>query len=164
VAQAWRAAALGKGGNVSKEQAQEKQENRFGELLRRFRVSRGRSQAAVASAAGMDRSYVNRLEAGERGAPAEAAVDALAAALDLNDAEADELFAAAGYLPRSLRTLGPADPTLLLLAQRLTDPRLSAGSRAALRTAITLLAQHWAEPTLSDTNTSGGTNTTAESH
>jgi transcriptional regulator with XRE-family HTH domain len=125
-------------------------ENRFGELLRRLRVARGRSQAAVAAQAGMDRSYVNRLEAGERGAPALPAVEALAAALVLTDPEADQLLAAAGHLPRSLRALGPADPTLLLLAQRLTDPHLSTASRAALRATVGLIARHWSERSAPD--------------
>jgi transcriptional regulator with XRE-family HTH domain len=93
----------------------------------------------------MDRSYVNRMEAGERGVPALATIDALAEALELSDAEADQLLAAAGQLPRSLRALGPTDPTLLLLAQRLTDPKLSASSRAALRATVGVIARHWGE-------------------
>jgi transcriptional regulator with XRE-family HTH domain len=121
------------------------EENRFGELLRRFRLTKGASQAGVAALAGMDRSYVNRLEAGERGAPAVPAVEALAQALNLTDPEADQLYAAAGHLPRSLRALGPADPTLLLLAQRLTDPELSRTSRAALRATVGFIVRHWGE-------------------
>jgi transcriptional regulator with XRE-family HTH domain len=117
----------------------------FGALLRQYRVARAVSQAALAARAGMDRSYINRLEAGERGAPGLAAVEALARALALSDEQADRLFAAAGLLPRSLRALGPADPTLLLVARRLADPRLSPASRAALRTAIELIAGHWGE-------------------
>ncbi|MGH2368615.1 MAG: helix-turn-helix domain-containing protein, partial [Chloroflexota bacterium] len=101
------------------------------------------SQAAVAAGAGMDRSYVNRMETGERGAPAPAAVEALAGALQLSDAEADRLLAAAGLLPRALRALGPADPTLLLLAQRLTDPVLSDASRTALRATVEAILRHW---------------------
>ena len=118
----------------------------FGALLRRYRTSRGASQAAIAAVAGMDRSYVNRLETGERAAPALEAVDALAEALQLSLAEADSLLAAAGQLPRSLRALGLADPTLLLLAQRLSDPQLSAAARAALRTTVEAAARHWANP------------------
>ncbi|HEU5315178.1 MAG TPA: helix-turn-helix transcriptional regulator [Chloroflexota bacterium] len=118
----------------------------FGETLRELRLVRGVSQAAVAARAGIDRSYVNRLEAGERGAPAEAGTEALARALDLTDAEADRLFAAAGLLPRSLRAVGPTDPTILLLAQRLTDPRLSPEARAALRATVETIARCWADP------------------
>jgi transcriptional regulator with XRE-family HTH domain len=118
----------------------------FGELLRQLRAARGVSQAALAGQAGMDRSYVNRLEAGERGAPGPEATEALARALDLSDAEADRLFASAGLLPRSLRTLGAADPTILLLAQRLTDPRLSVAARAALRATVETIARCWSNP------------------
>jgi len=59
------------------------------------------------------------------------------------------LVAAAGLLPRSLRRLGPADPTILLLAQRLTDPRLSVAARAALRSTVEAIARCWANPAAS---------------
>src|SRR6266498_1821611 len=118
----------------------------FGAVLRELRTQRGVSQSALAGRAGIDRSYVNRLEAGERGAPTEAGTEALARGLDLTDAEADRLFAAAGQLPRSLRAVGPADATILLLAQRLTDPRLSAEARAALRATVETIARCWADP------------------
>jgi transcriptional regulator with XRE-family HTH domain len=118
----------------------------FGDVLRALRTARGVSQSARAGRAGIDRSYVNRLEAGERGAPAEPGTEALARALDLTDPEADRLFAAAGLLPRSLRALGPTDPTILLLAQRLTDTRLSPEARAALRATVETIARCWADP------------------
>jgi transcriptional regulator with XRE-family HTH domain len=118
----------------------------FGEVLRDLRVTRGVSQAQLATRAGMDRSYVNRMEAGERGAPAPAATEALARALDLSSLEADRLFIAAGLLPRSLRTLGADDPTILLLAQRLADPRLSVAARAALRATVETIARCWSNP------------------
>ncbi len=118
----------------------------FGPLLRQLREARGLSQSALAGRAGFDRSYINRLEAGERGTPAPAATEALAQALDLGDAEADRFYAAAGLLPRSLLALGPADPTLLLLAQRLTDPRLSVAARAALRATVETMVRCWANP------------------
>jgi transcriptional regulator with XRE-family HTH domain len=117
----------------------------FGELLRTLRTARGISQAAVAAGAGLDRSYVNRIEAGERGAPAGPAVEALIGALRLTPAEADRLTAAAGLLPHALRILGPDDPTLLLLAGRLADPALTPATRAALRSTVELLVRHWGE-------------------
>lgn len=121
-------------------------EEGFGELLRRYRSARGISQAGLATRAGMDRSYVNRIEAGERGAPAEPGTDALARGLELTDGEADRLFVAAGLLPRSLRTLGAADPTIVLLAQRLTDVRLTPASRAALRATVETIVRCWSNP------------------
>jgi transcriptional regulator with XRE-family HTH domain len=118
----------------------------FGAVLHDLRATRGVSQAQLASRAGMDRSYVNRMEAGERGAPTPAATEALAKALDLSDMEVDRLFIAAGLLPRSLRALGANDPTILLLAQRLVDPRLSVASRAALRSTVETIARCWSNP------------------
>jgi transcriptional regulator with XRE-family HTH domain len=140
-----RGAAMGGGpaGRAAAETAGGQSGAQFGDLLREFRAARGLSQSAVAARAGVDRSYVNRLEAGERGAPAPAAVDALADALELSDDEADRLLAAAELLPRSLRRLGAGDPTLLLLAQRLTDRRLTATSRAALRATLEAVLHHW---------------------
>ncbi len=118
----------------------------FGELLRALRTARGISQAAVAAGAGLDRSYINRIEAGERGAPAGPAVEALIGALRLSPAEADRLTASAGLLPRALRVLGPDDPTVLLLAGRLADPALTPTARAALRSTVELLVHHWGNP------------------
>jgi len=118
----------------------------FGELLRRYRMARGINQAGLATRAGLDRSYVNRIEAGERGAPTEEATEGLARALELSDAEADRLFAAAGLLPRSLRTLGAGDATILLLAQKLTDARLTPAARAALRATVETIVRCWTNP------------------
>ena len=83
---------------------------------------------------------------GERGAPTEEATEGLARALELSDAEADRLFAAAGLLPRSLRTLGAADATILLLAQKLTDARLTPAARAALRATVETIVRCWTNP------------------
>ena len=141
VGEARAAAAEGRGEREEGDEA-----GSFGAVLRELRSARGVSQSALAVRAGIDRSYVNRLEAGERGAPTEAGTEALARGLDLTDAEAERLFAAAGQLPRSLRAVGPADATILLLAQRLTDPRLSAEARAALRATVETIARCWADP------------------
>jgi transcriptional regulator with XRE-family HTH domain len=141
-----RGAAAGGEGRTSGAISDGGEEVAFGELLRRYRLARGINQAGLAARAGLDRSYVNRIEAGERGAPTEAGTEALARALDLSDPEADRLFAAAGLLPRSLRSLGAADPTILLLAQRLTDTRLSPAARAALRATVETMVRCWANP------------------
>ena len=129
--------------------------NRFGEVLRALRTARGISQAAVAARAGIDRSYVNRMEAGERGAPAGPAVEALIGALRLDPAEADRLTAAAGLLPRALRRLGPDDPTVLLLAERLADPALAAGARDALRVTVEAIVRHWSTEAVGAAGTVG---------
>ena len=68
----------------------------FGECLAAQRHARGLSQAKLAEAAGIERSYVSRLEGGSR-APSRAMVLALAGALNATPEERDSLLAAAGY-------------------------------------------------------------------
>lgn len=81
----------------------------FGALLRRLRTERGLSQNALSRAAGVDPSYVNRLERtgpdgngaapGARTLPSRPIITALALALDLSYAERDRFLYAAGLAP-----------------------------------------------------------------
>lgn len=72
--------------------------NAFGLCLSGFRRRAGISQSKLAERADFDHSYVSRLESGVR-MPAREAVEALATALNLTDAERDELRQAAGFAP-----------------------------------------------------------------
>ena len=72
--------------------------NDFGTELRRQRTARRLSQTVVSGLAGLDHSFVGRLEAGTR-EPSRATVEALAAALNASQAQRDALLASAGYLP-----------------------------------------------------------------
>lgn len=114
----------------------------FGMVLRGFRERAGLSQSALARRAGLDPSFVNRLESGQRGAD-RAVAEGLARALDLNPTEMDQLLAAGGHLPLLLARLGPQDPTLQLVARILADERLSDADRAAFRQVIELIGQRW---------------------
>lgn len=118
----------------------------FGKVLRSVRLRLGLSQGQVAQKVGLDRSYVNRLEAGERGAPSAHAIVALATALDLDEPDTDRLLLSGGLPVKALVDLGLGDPTLLALARRLTDPRLSEGSRTALRATVDATLAHWGNP------------------
>lgn len=71
----------------------------FGITLRTMREARKVSQYRLAQEAGLDRSYLSRLEDGTR-QPSRATVMALAVALELSDHETDELRQAAGFAPR----------------------------------------------------------------
>ena len=115
----------------------------FGEALRSVRVRLDLSQGQLANKVGLDRSYINRLEAGERGAPSAHAIVAMASALNLDDLDTDRLLLAGGLPVKALVEVGLDDPTLLALARRLTDTRLSPASRSALRSAIDSLLTHW---------------------
>lgn len=114
----------------------------FGSLLRSFRERAGLSQSALARRAGLDPSFVNRLESGQRSAE-RAVAEKLVEALALGPPDADALLAAGGYLPSSLSRLWLRDPTLRTIAQILTDDRLSEADRDDFRRVIALLAKRW---------------------
>ena len=118
----------------------------FGDALRSVRVRLNLSQGQLAQKVGLDRSYINRLEAGERGAPSANAIVAMASALDLDELDTDRLLLSGGLPVKALVDLGLDDPTLLALARRLTDARLPSTSRAALRATIDSLLNHWGAP------------------
>jgi len=68
----------------------------FGSLLRQARLGKGWGQRELARRAGLDASYINRLEAGRR-RPARDAGLALAEALGIRGAALDRWLAAAGH-------------------------------------------------------------------
>ena len=81
----------------------------FGDLIRQRREAAGLSQRAVAKRAGLNVSYINRLESGER-RPRRATILKLAATLGVAGAELDAWFAACDLAPMPLLTglRGPA--------------------------------------------------------
>ncbi len=70
----------------------------FAERLRHYREFHRRSQSQLAKRAGVDHSYVSRLESGTR-PPTRAAIERLADALGSDADERRLLFASAGFLP-----------------------------------------------------------------
>lgn len=118
-------------------------EGAFAGLLREIRARRGLSQSALARAAGIDPSYLNRIERAEREPPKRSVVEALARELDLSPDEADRLLVAAGHLPRALARLGPLDPTIRLVAGILADETIPLAERRELREIVGLIARRW---------------------
>jgi transcriptional regulator with XRE-family HTH domain len=115
----------------------------FGDALAVARQRGGLSQHALARQAGVDASYINRLERGERQAPDAATITKLATALGLDQTGVDALMVAGGGLPGALARAGALDPTVLLLADVLSDPAIPAAERQNLRAILTLLVQRW---------------------
>jgi transcriptional regulator with XRE-family HTH domain len=115
----------------------------FGEQLAAVRHQAGRSQHALAKAAGIDASYVNRLERGERQAPDVPLIRRFAAELGLDASQTDALVVAGNGLPAALERLGPLDPTILLLADVLGDPSIPEDELVHLRRVIAVLVQRW---------------------
>lgn len=114
----------------------------FGAVLRSLRERARLSQSAVARRAGLDPSFVNRLESGQRNAERSIA-ERLAVALDLESADADRLLAAGGHLPILFARVGLRDPTLQTVVRILGDERLSPNERDDFREIIRLIGERW---------------------
>lgn len=77
-------------------------DNRFGELLERYRQSRDLSMNTLGTAVGCAAGHISRLERGQR-RPSLAIVSALITALELSPPQASRLQIAAGYVPPQWR-------------------------------------------------------------
>lgn len=119
---------------------------RFGQMLARLRQAQRLSQNQLAQRAGLNHSYISRLESGDRGDPSRTVVEQFIGALGL-DAEgrdADELRMAAGFLPFDPAHLLTGETALAKLAALLDDPRMPDASRATLRRMLALLVEEYA--------------------
>jgi transcriptional regulator with XRE-family HTH domain len=115
----------------------------FADLLCAFRLRAAHSQSALGIAAGVNSSYINRLESGVRGTPTAEVALALAAGLDLSPAETDRFLWSAGCLPPSLQHLACGDPTILAVARLLGDRRLSPEALADFRVCVEAMTYRW---------------------
>jgi transcriptional regulator with XRE-family HTH domain len=105
----------------------------FGSSLRRYRLRSGHSQNSLAKAVGINASYINRMETGERDTPTRQVVAALVRTLGLAPDEADRLLIVAGYA-----TSWAADRTVRQVAMLLAGDAVLA---TALRCQIDALAR-----------------------
>lgn len=115
----------------------------FGEKLRRYRMRAGLSQNKLAGLAGINASFINRLEAGERETASPEVVRSMARSLNLPHTITDQLLAYAGHCPNWLMKLGPEDSTVTALVTTLTNDRLSPEARADLRACIEAMCARW---------------------
>ncbi|MBI2940839.1 MAG: helix-turn-helix domain-containing protein [Chloroflexi bacterium] len=115
----------------------------FGEALRARREAAGVSQSGLAKRVGLDASYVNRLESGQRGVERRETVLAMARALEVDPGETDRLLVAAGFLPEAIHILGVDHPALALVARALTAPTLTDAERAEFQQVVEAIARRW---------------------
>jgi len=104
---------------------------RFGERIRALRQARSRTQKELAAAAGIDFTYLSKVENGHGEPPSEETIRRLARELN---GEEEELLALAVKVPDSLRVRATTDPKLALLLRRLPSmpsTRLQSVYRAA---------------------------------
>jgi transcriptional regulator with XRE-family HTH domain len=102
----------------------------FGRLLAELRSARGWPQAKLAGEAGVDQSYVSRLEKGDR-APERDTVLKLLDALEAPAAERERLLASVGFRSEALD-----DPLLSDLVGLLVDPDLPPETADEIKTII----------------------------
>ena len=115
----------------------------FGELLRLRRLRLGVSQNALAKLVGMNASYINRIESGEREAPSREVASALARALKLSVGETDELLFTAGHVPPTLQKLGASDSTVAAVTRLLTNDHVPPEVRADYRAVVETVSARW---------------------
>jgi transcriptional regulator with XRE-family HTH domain len=113
----------------------------FGGYLHELRRERGFTIRHLAAGAGVHHTYVSKLERGDRQAPDEPVVEALAAALQATPAQLDQLRWRAGLTPKGQGAPGADDPTLTLVAEALGRPTLPDQVRDHLRQAIAQVVQ-----------------------
>lgn len=117
----------------------------FGQTLARLRGAQRLSQNQLAQRAGLNHSYISRLESGGRGDPSREVVEQCVSALglDVSGRDADDLRMSAGYLPADPTHLLTGNTDLATLAGLLDDPRLPEASRTTLRRLLGLLTEEY---------------------
>jgi transcriptional regulator with XRE-family HTH domain len=117
----------------------------FGQTLTRLRTAQRLSQNQLAQRAGLNHSYISRLESGGRGDPSRIVVEQFVGALGLDPAgrDADDLRMAAGFLPIDPAHLLTGETSLAKLAALLEESRLPEPSRATLRRMLALLVEEY---------------------
>ena len=109
----------------------------FGAALLSARRGAGVSQLTVAERAGVARSYVSRLENGER-EPTREVVALLADALGLTNYARANLFLSAGYVTDDVAW----DGTVIELASVLSDTSIPPGVRREVRSAVKMAVRY----------------------
>lgn len=94
----------------------------FGILLREFRIHRALSQRSLANLAGINTSYISRLESGEREVTSRDLAVRLAEILALTKDQVDEWLLSAGYASDRLKSVPFRE--LAKLMEELEDPDL----------------------------------------
>jgi transcriptional regulator with XRE-family HTH domain len=92
--------------------------NRFGYWVQSLRKAKGKTQREVAVAAGIDFTYLSKLEHGKDPAPSEDLIKRLALVLEV---PAEYLQAAAGKVPSQVRQRVDQSPRFALLLKRLAE-------------------------------------------
>lgn len=113
----------------------------FGGLLRQYRTQAGFSQSELAKLIGFDKSYISRLERGERDVPSRDIILNIINVIKLGDYEANSLLLISGYAPINENTSSDRDPILGLINDIFQDDRITEAELSPLREYARLLDQ-----------------------
>jgi transcriptional regulator with XRE-family HTH domain len=115
----------------------------FADTLAEFRHRAGFSRLALANHAGVNPSYLTRIELGEREPPRIHILEALARLLRLTNEEWDELYTVAGHRAPSIERMGGWHPVLSAITNVMNDEALSMKNREDFALTVETMARHW---------------------
>lgn len=119
--------------------------NEFSALLRKHRENAGFSRNYLAQIAGVDPSYLTRIEHGDREPPRVSIVHCLGSALRLHGMELNTFVVTAGYAPLITAGEGGWDITLQVVLEVLVNPALTEEEHLEYRRLIEVISRRYQE-------------------
>lgn len=107
--------------------------------LKAMREARGISQVKLARRAGLDNSYISRIEGGTRMPPRDILLS-IATALQLNAGERGALVAAFGYVPDDRGVWVAGEPEIVRLYELMRGGSVPGNVRRMVRTQLAMIA------------------------
>lgn len=117
--------------------------SRFARLLYEHRRAAGKPGTTVAREAGVNPSYLTRIENGDRDPPARPLVESLARALDVAPVDQSDFYAAAGLLPPVVTQIGEWPQVLDVVCGVLADEAIPEDEKREFRRTIVAIARRW---------------------
>lgn len=117
--------------------------SRFARLLYEHRRAAGKAGFVVAREAGVNPSYLTRIENGDRDPPGRSIVDALVRALDMDPVDQSDFYVAAGLIPPVITHIGGWPQALEVVSGILADPTIPEDEKREFRRTILAIARRW---------------------
>ena len=113
----------------------------FGQLLRHYRTRDGISQTELARRVKVDKSYISRLERGERDIPTREFIISIIKGMEMNDYDANLFLLNSGCAPINDNSSIISDPILSLINDIFQDDRITESELSPLKEYARLLDQ-----------------------
>jgi transcriptional regulator with XRE-family HTH domain len=115
----------------------------FADCLIQYRKRRGLKATPLGIMAGVDPSYLSRLERGIMDHPSIEVVTSLAIAMELSHVERDQLLMAARYLPADVPSSVENSETVYAVLTVLNNEAIPRADRTRFARTIKGIAEHW---------------------